>query len=176
MKILFIRRKKNQPEKPEQPKPEINILALPKSLIAKGVLVRVTEEGAEILEPEGAVLERLGLPVTVLYDPDARRYNEPPRPWVVRSKLEYTYKGQCFGIDAPKLVKSIGLEFPNAATPWAYGVEVEEEGALAWHCSGRPDAKEIAQVIEEAQRQVEGIMKRYGETKEILAALDKGAK
>ena len=105
MKTLFIRRKKNQPEKPEQPKPEINILALPKSLIAKGVLVRVTEEGAEILEPEGAVLERLGKPVSIVYDPEARRYNEPPRPWVVRSKLEYTYKGQCFGIDGPEAGK-----------------------------------------------------------------------
>lgn len=175
MKNPFKQNRKPVEPKPEPTRPEMAVLVVPKALADKGFFAFITTEGAHILEPEGPALERLGRAVTVLYDPEARRYTEPAKPWVVRSSLDYTYKGQCFGVDGPALVKGIGLEFPNVATPWASGVEVEEAGALAWRRSTRPDAKEIVQVVEEAQRQVERIMKHYGETKEILAVIDKAA-
>ena len=169
--------KKQKPEAKLEPTPPTRVktlVDLPAALVERGVLIRIDEDGPRPVEEEGVVLERLGVAVSVVYDPTAHG-NEHRRPWIVRAPMEFNYKGQCFGVDGPKLVASIGLEFPNAATPWASEV-VLEDGVLAWKCRARPDAEEVAQVVQEAQRQVAQIMRRYGETKEILAALKEGSK
>ena len=105
--------------------------------------------------------------------PDRPRPGITAAPGSFARPLNINWKGHCYGVDGASLVKSIGLEFPNAATPWASDVDIEG-GVLVWGRRTRPEAQEIAQVVQETQRQVARIMRRYGETKEILAALKKG--
>ncbi len=174
MKLKFWKRNpKPQGDKPQGIKLEMVAFIQPKAAI-EGKIVRFSDGQAEVLEDEGTVLERLGVAVSVIYDPTAHG-QEFRRPWVIHAPLEYNWKGHCYGADGPAVVKGVGLEFPNAATPWANDVDLED-GVLTWRLRARPDAEQIAQVVQEAQRQVAHIMRRYGETKAILAELDKGAK
>jgi hypothetical protein len=154
----------------EEPKDEAREAI--EKMLEKGILIRIDKRGSFFpVEEEGAVLERLGVAMSVVYDPTHGQ--EYRRPWVIRAPLQFNYRGHCFGIDGASLVKSIGLEFPNAVTPWADDVGVED-GVLEWKRRVRPDAQEIAQVVQEAQRQVAQIMRHFGETKAILDAVKKG--
>lgn len=175
MKNPFKRNRKPEPKpEPTTPTRVKTLVDLPAALVERGVLIRIDEDGPRPVEPEGEVLERLGVPVSVQFDPNAFGH-EGRAAWVVKAKLDFSYKGCIYGVDGPKLVRSIGLVFPNDATPWASHISVTDDG-LEWGQRVRPDAQEIAQVIQEAQRQVAQIMRRYGETKEILAALKESAK
>jgi len=179
LKNIFKRKHNPQPEPAidkavNEPSRTKVLVDIPNGLAERGVLIRIDRNGPRPVQEEGPVIESLGVPVTVLYDPHSWG-SAVRRPWVVQAKLTFNYKGQCFGVDGPALVKSIGLEFPNALTPWAEHVEISADGFVMWARLARPEAEDVVKFVQEAQRQVERIMKHYGETKEILAVLEKAA-
>ena len=156
MKLRF--RKKNRP--PQVPPTYVRfIVDLPRDKVARGLLMRVDNHGPEIVQEEGDVLENLGTKLEILYDPSNHgcEYN---RPWVVVFDVSFTWRGQSFGQEGPALVNECGLIFPNGRTPWAQDVKVIKD-RIVWGTRVKPTAKQIVQVVQESQRQVEELMRDY---------------
>lgn len=159
----FWKRRKPQPQ-PTGFEPPVHpfcrcILDLPRDQVARGLLLHLDERGAQVVQEEGEILESLGHRVEVHFDP-YRIGCVHVRPWVVVFDVSYTWRGQSFGPEGPALVKECGLTFPNRRTPWADDVKVFED-RIAWGTRKRPTAGQIAQVIQEAERQVDDLMRAY---------------
>lgn len=172
MKNPFKRKKNPEPEKaaPQESKPRqigIHVFAIPDHEFQPGNLYQVTEDGGnlEVIEPPWKVFERLNMRLTIEYDPHV---DYEGRTWYYMTFVpEYHYRGQSFGPDATKVVKEIGLEFPNRACPETSRVEVKEDGKVVWQNPYWPEAGEIEKVVQETRRQVCEIIRDYGRVRTI---------
>ena len=170
MKILFIGKKKKKPEEATKPDLEsmVKILAVPKAMIARGVLVNITEDGAEIREHEGEVFSRLDTKIDVRFRPRPASYESP---WEIVFDLDYTLEGCCYGSAGPKAVKEVGLKYPTERTPFGGRIELQDDQRAVWQVKARPTAEQIAQVVQEIQRQVRSILADYSRTRAIMSVV-----
>lgn len=131
------------------------IMDLPAGFAGKGFLLRVNGDGRppEIVQEEAEVLESLGTKLEIGYDPNFRG----SWPWFILFEVSYTWRGNTFGQEIIDLVKECGLNFP----PDRGEFKVHEDGRVFWASQVRPTAEQIVQVIQEAQRQVEAIVRSY---------------
>ena len=153
--------------KPQGPPTHVRvILDLPRAKVEAGVLMRIDEDGPAILEPAWQIFNRLNVKFSIEYDPyvchDLKQY------WTVTFKPEYSYRGRTFGSNGTKVVREIGLIFPNKALPWGSDVRVQDDGHVAWRTSCYPEPEQIAEVVNEASRQVTEIIRDYGRAEAIM--------
>lgn len=175
MKNYFKRNRKPEPTPDQGPKIglDMNVLALPKSAIEKGVYLYVTPDGAQVMKHPYTVFKELNTKLSIEFDPyvcyDGRQY------WEVTFVPEYYYQGRSYGLNGTKAVKEIGVTFPNGATPDAENVSVKDDGRITWRASYYPEPEKIAAVVNEANRQVAEILRDFGRAEAIMKVV-KGSK
>jgi hypothetical protein len=181
MKFKFWKKDTTPDPEPETRDPERSIpkpapfanIVIPTSLISRGITLQFTEDGAREIPPAGPLLSRLEMKLDFHFDPsffrDSKQY------WTIDVLPEYTYRGQCFGVqDVAKLAQEVGLIFPNEASS-ASDVRVKDDGRVSWTASYFPEPTEIVSFAEEVQRQISGIMADFGRAKAFQSALKKKA-
>lgn len=151
---------------------DFNVLAIPKFAIAKGVLVRITEEGAEFIE-EGN-LEICGRYVRVEYFPENEGPVIPGRfpAWQVCFNVTLADKtGLHYGNKGVEIVNEVGLpgKLKNIFL-------VEEDNGRAvvksLKCPTPREIAELAQEIEAAAAEILDEYRRFG----VIGRLSKGKK
>lgn len=113
-----------------------------------------------VLRPEAVeatILDRLDHKVEVGFDPNFRG----SFPWFVSFDVSFTWRGESFGLEGPALVRECGVMFPNARMPWVQEFRMTEDNRFVWASYVRPTAHQIAQVVQETQRQVEDYMRAF---------------
>lgn len=173
---------KNPFKKKIQPKPELevevkresdppkrmagfHVFAIPEHQYKIGNLLRLEEDGGEMIEPEEAVFGRLNKKIDVHFNPRPVSWEDY---WEIIFDLDYSLNGTCYGKDGPASVKEVGLRLPADGR-----LELKDDRA-AWRTKFRPTSQEIGRVIEDIQNQVYAILDEYRRTRAIMRVVKSG--
>jgi hypothetical protein len=164
----FKSRKKADPIPNRPPSHIRTIVDLPREMVERGVLVRVTEGGPELVPSLFEVLAALDSKIEVGYDPNWRGSYA----WFVIFDVSYTWRGRSFGEEGVALVKEIGLDvFPSNQE-----FKIADDGRITWFAQEPPKPEQIAQVVKTTQRQVENIIRQYWFLNKAALVSGKGKK
>lgn len=138
------------------------VIDLPAVILKKGGLdFHIDDKGARPIQappPEADVIESLGRPVSISYDPQFRGSFS----WGLVFGVDYSVRGQTFGVDGPDLVRHMGaLEIP------AHEFKINDDGRITVFFQERPKPALVAEIVRNVQAQVTELMEEYGRIQKI---------